>query len=261
MFTLADTPAKFVVLLALFAWCTVWCTYELTRRQDARQRISNAAHLAMAVVMLLMVARPTWAALTALVPTSALVAAFAVGTAWFGWLAVDGFRAADRRAGLHFCGHAAMFAAMTWHLAAMAVKAQHATGHPGMSHGGMAHGGMAHGGMGYGTSGHGAQPGTTMCVFALIGVPLMTYLLAASVTAIREVTRPRMAELEQATTGAGPAVLAPAGPERGCHEVRAVGSTAHRLAASCDFAMNFGMFWMSTGLLVPLLPFFTVFAF
>ena len=75
MFTLADTPVKFVVLLALFAWCTVWCTYELTRRQDARQRISNAAHLAMAVVMLLMVARPTWAALTALVPTSALVAA------------------------------------------------------------------------------------------------------------------------------------------------------------------------------------------
>ena len=256
MFTLADTPVKFVALLALFAWCTVWCAYELTRRQDARQRISNAAHLAMAVVMLLMVARPTWAALTALVPTSALVAAFAVGTAWFGWLAVDGFRAADRRAGLHFCGHAAMFAAMTWHLAAMAVKAQHATGHPGMSHGG-----MAHGGMGYGTSGHGAQPGTTMWVFALIGVPLMTYLLAASVTAIREVTRPRMAELEQATTGAGPAVLAPAGPERGCHEVRAVGSTAHRLAASCDFAMNFGMFWMSTGLLVPILPFFTVFAF
>ena len=246
MFTLADTPAKFVVLLALFAWCTVWCTYELTRRQDARQRISNAAHLAMAVVMLLMVARPTWAALTALVPTSALVAAFAVGTAWFGWLAVDGFRAADRRAGLHFCGHAAMFAAMTWHLAAMAVKAQHTTGHHGMGHG---------------ATGHGAQPGTTMWVFALIGVPLMTYLLAASVTAIRELVRPRVAELEEATTGAGRAVLTPAGPERGCHEVRAVGSTAHRLAASCDFAMNFGMFWMSTGLLVPILPFFTVFAF
>ena len=261
MFTLADTPAKFVVLLALFAWCTVWCTYELTRRQDARQRISNAAHLAMAVVMLLMVARPTWAALTALVPTSALVAAFAVGTAWFGWLAVDGFRAADRRAGLHFCGHAAMFAAMTWHLAAMAVKAQHTTGHQDMSHGGTGHGGMGHGGMGHGASGHGAQPGTTMWVFALIGVPLMTYLLAASVTAIRELTRPRVAELEQATAGAGPAALAPAGPERGCHEVRAAGSTAHRLAASCDFAMNFGMFWMSTGLLVPILPFFTVFAF
>ena len=70
-----------------------------------------------------------------------------------------------------------------------------------------------------------------------------------------------ISELEEATTGAGRAVLTPAGPERGCHEVRAVGSTAHRLAASCDFAMNFGMFWMSTGLLVPILPFFTVFAF
>ena len=261
MFTLADTPVKFVALLALFAWCTVWCTYELTRRQDARQRISNAAHLTMAVVMLLMVARPTWVALTALVPTSALVAAFAVGTAWFGWLAVDGFRAADRRAGLHFCGHATMFAAMTWHLAAMAVKAQHSAGHQGMGHDGMSHGGMSHGGMSHGATGPGAQPGTAMWVFALIGVPLMTYLLAAGVIAIRELTRPRVAELEQATTGAGVAVLTPAGPERGCHELRAVGSTAHRLAASCDVAMNFGMFWMSTGLLVPILPFFTVFAF
>ena len=37
--------------------------------------------------------------------------------------------------------------------------------------------------------------------------------------------------------------------------------SAARRTGSCDFAMNFGMFWMSTGLLVPILPFFTVFAF
>ena len=236
MFTLADTPVKFVALLALFAWCTLWCTCELTRRQDARQRISNAAHLAMAVVMLLMVARPTWAALTALVPTSVLVAAFAAGTAWFGWLAVDGFRAGDHGAGLHFCGHAAMFGAMTWHLAAMAVRAQHGMG-------------------------HGPQAGSAMWVFALIGLPFMTYLLAASGAAMRELTRPRVAERERATAGGPPAALTPAAPERGCHEVRAVGSTRYRLAASSDVAMNFGMFWMSTGLLVPILPFFSVFAF
>ena len=50
MFAFADTPVKFVGLLILFAWCTLWSIYELTRPQDARQRISNALHLVMAVV-------------------------------------------------------------------------------------------------------------------------------------------------------------------------------------------------------------------
>ena len=31
--------------------------------------------------------------------------------------------------------------------------------------------------------------------------------------------------------------------------------------ALAAFAMNFGMFWMSTGIMVPLLPFFALFAF
>ena len=46
-----------------------------------------------------------------------------------------------------------------------------------------------------------------------------------------------------------------------CHEVRPVGTTKYRLEVLSAFAMNFGMFWMSTGLLVPILPFFAVLAF
>jgi hypothetical protein len=43
--------------------------------------------------------------------------------------------------------------------------------------------------------------------------------------------------------------------------VRPQGSLTYRLAHSADFAMNAGMFWMSTGLLVPLLPFFAALSF
>ena len=46
-----------------------------------------------------------------------------------------------------------------------------------------------------------------------------------------------------------------------CHEERPVGSPRFRMAAASDFAMNFGMFWMSTGLMTPLLPFFALLAF
>ena len=56
MFAFAETPVKFVGLVILFAGCTLWSIYELTRPQDARQRISNVLHLVMAIVMLLMVA-------------------------------------------------------------------------------------------------------------------------------------------------------------------------------------------------------------
>ena len=85
MFSFAETPVRFVGLLLLFAFCTLWSTYELTRRQDARQRVSNAVHLVMAVVMLLMVAPMTWMTLTAVVPTLVWVGVFALSTAWFVW--------------------------------------------------------------------------------------------------------------------------------------------------------------------------------
>lgn len=232
MFTFAATPVKFVGLLVLFAWCTLWCGYELTRPQDGRQRVSNTLHLGMAVVMLLMVARPTWHRLTGLVPGWVLVGAFTGSTIWFAWLAFEAARASDRRGGLHFAGHALMFGAMTWHLAAMAVMAARMSG------------------SGHGTGGMEAarQPGGVLWVFALVGLPFMTYLLAASVVAVRNLLRQR-------------AVVAPVAPVRSCHEERPVGSATYRLAALGDLGMNFGMFWMSTGLMIALLPFFARFAF
>lgn len=49
MFAYDTTLVKYVGLLLLFVWCTIWCAYELTRPQDGRKRVSNLLHLAMAV--------------------------------------------------------------------------------------------------------------------------------------------------------------------------------------------------------------------
>ena len=123
MFSFEAMPVKFVGLLVLFVWCTVWCVYELTRpRQDNFQRVSNSLHLVMAVVMLLMVSRPVWSAFVAVVPLPVVVAFFAASTLWFAGLLVRARRGSDRNILAHFAGHTTMFAAMTWHLAAMAVK-------------------------------------------------------------------------------------------------------------------------------------------
>ena len=110
-----------------------------------------------------------------------------------------------------------MFAAMTWHLAAMAVKAS-ARAELGM--GPAMHQWMEQAG----------RPGRVLWVFALVGLPFMAYLLVAGVLALRRALRPGAA-------------------------------AGRRLAAMSDFAMNFGMFWMSTGLLTPILPFFAALAF
>jgi len=292
MFSIADTPVKFVGLLLLFAWCTLWSVYELTRPQDARQRISNALHLVMAVVMLLMVAPVTWTGLVGIVPTFGLVALFALSTAWFVWLAIDALRVSDRPGGLHFLGHAAMFAAMTWHLSAMAVM--EAAMSPGM---GMDSGpGSDMGGMDMGqwmmTQ---SMPGGTLWVFALVGLPLMAYLLVSSLRSLWQAAQPVTAitegscacgpdctcgpecscrvnhtdtevrEPELVTSGGATPLrlttVTRAATTHSCHEVRPVGTTKYRLEILSAFAMNFGMFWMSTGLLVPILPFFTVLAF
>ena len=243
----------------------------------------------MAVVMLLMVATATWQALRAVVPVAALVVGFALATGWFGWLSADAFRAADRRGGLHFAGHAMMFGAMTWHLAAMAVMAARMAAMGGMDHG---EGGMSHADMG--GIAQARQPGGVLWVFALVGVPFMTYLLVASIAAIVDLLRPRAAVNDACPCGegctcgpecsCGTAHVGAEAPERqllavgaagvastpaiataleahSCHEVRPVGSRTYRLAALSDFAMNFGMFWMSTGLMIAILPFFALFAF
>ncbi len=276
MFTFDVTPVKFVCLLILFAWCAGWSVYELTRPQDGRQRVSNVLHLVMSVVMLLMVPKSVWQPFISVVTMPVVLAFFALATAWFASLAVDAFRR-ERATALHFCGHTAMFAAMTWHLGAMAVK------HAAMS-----------GGMGHSMPSE-APPGGVLWTFALVGVPFMAYLLTASVADLRRVLRPRAAVNDAcpcgpgcacgpdcACTGAdapvvettrafamavtggggrGPAVEAAATQAAGCHEARPVGSPGYRLSALSDFAMNFGMFWMSTGLMVPLLPFFAFLAF
>lgn len=283
MFTFEAAPVKFVGLLVVFAWCTAWCLYELTRPQDARQRTSNALHLVMALVMLLMVAPPTWKTLTAVVPVFALVGVFALAVVWFVGLSALAFRAADRRGGWHFAGHAAMFAAMVWHLSAMGVM------EAGMSQG---MGGMGHGGMGMGDwMTEQSAPGGVLWTFALVGIPLMAYLGAAGVVAVRAALLPRaavascscgpdctcgpecaschgaharQAEPELVAAGGVPAtvaVLPVADAAMTCHEVRPVGSRPFRLAALSDAAMNLGMFWMSTGLLVPILPFFAMLSF
>ncbi len=265
MFTFDAMPVKFIGLLVLFAWCTVWCTYELVQRQTGKQRVSNAWHLGMAVVMLLMVAGPTWKGLTSVVPTPVLAGIFGVGVLWYVYLAVDALRLGDRRSSLHHAAHGTMFAAMAWHLVGMAVKA-------GLRSQAMAGGSMASpmgattpGGATMGAApaaghgGHMAMPpavmeamaqasltGGSLWWVALVGVPLMAYLLVASVLAIRQMLRPAAADAAAVAS---------------CHVVRPVGSRGFRAAAASDFAMNGGMFWMSTGLMLPLLPWFTVLSF
>ena len=289
MFTFAATPVKFAGLLILFAWCTIWCVYELTRPQDAKRRVSNALHLVMAVVMLLMVMRPVWSAFVMVFPMPLVVTVFALATLWFVGLTISAYRGAERSLFPHYAGHTAMFAAMVWHLAAMAVKRPHMTPSTGHDMGPSMGPDMA------AWMAAESMPGGILWVFALIGVPFMTYLLAASVLDLRRALRPRAVvndacacgtgctcgpecacgpahlQVEQVTrelamASAGPAASAAAitGPTpaaAGCHEERPVGSPAYRLSALSDFAMNFGMFWMSTGLMTALLPFFSVFAF
>lgn len=316
MFTLA-TPVKFVGLALLFVFCTAWCVYELTRRQDARQRVSNVLHLVMSVVMLAMVWTGIWMPLASVVGMPVFVATFAAATAWFVALAGRALRQArqasdasgvgrrDRALVWHYAGHAMMFAAMTWHLSAMSVKRGAMTSmgaSSGASSGGMA--GMpgmggSTGASGMGGSGAGSmsdwtaqasQPGGVLWVFALVGVPFMAYLLIAGLNDVRRALLPRVAASDcacGADCACGPEcacgthvpaseevaehALAIAGtPRRGdtlvalaatCHEPRPVGTPAYRLSALADAAMNLGMFWMSTGLLVAIAPFMRVFSF
>jgi len=291
VFAFAETPVKFVGLVILFAGCTLWSIYELTRPQDARQRISNVLHLVMAIVMLLMVAPMTWKGLVAVVPTFALVGVFALSTAWFAWLAVDALRGSDRRGWLHFLGHSAMFGAMTWHLSAMGVMQAAMSDAMGMDMGsGNGMGGMD---MGQWMAAQ-SKPGGTLWIVALVGIPFMTYLLVSSLRSLWQAVEPRSAAAEASCScgpgctcgpecscsvnhtnaavrepelvgSGGPApvrlAVAPVVSTHSCHEVRPVGTAKYRLEVISAFAMNFGMFWMSTGLLVAILPFFARFAF
>lgn len=236
MFTLTDMPVKFIGLLILFLWCTVWSIYELTRRQDGTQRVSNVLHLVMSVVMLAMVARSTWHPVVHRIPTTVFVGLFALSTLWFVALAVT-----RRGVRTHYAGHAAMFGAMTWHLVAMSTKMPHMG--PSMKTWMM----------------EAAKPGGSLWILALVGIPFMLYLLVASVRDLVAAVRP--APVTAHVPHEPKVLVGAAGVQRetvaegaACHEPRPLASPTFRLAALAGFAMNFGMFWMSTGLMTPVLP-------
>lgn len=265
MFTLTDTPVKFVALLLFFTFTTIWSLYQLARRQTGATLVSNLAHLAMSVVMFIMVPGTLWRPFVAAIPLPALVGFFGVFTAWFVFLGVRGLAAAGpaRKHGWHALGHAGMFGAMTWHLAGMMVRMRAMMAGHGMPSGSGPHGaemgpgsGMGHGGMAtpgaMTTPGPGsmaaASAGTSAAMMvAIIGIPFMAYLLIAAIGNLRNAIRP------------SPDIQDHAGHEAAGHGHYVAGNP--RIAALADFAMNFGMFWMSTGLMVPLLPFFSYLAF
>ncbi|MEL4358785.1 MULTISPECIES: hypothetical protein [unclassified Luteococcus] len=219
MFTLSAVPVKFIGLLIFFLFTTVYETYQLVKAPSTRGRISHGLHWLMSVIMLLMVPKNIWVPFRNVVPVPVSIALMVLGVVWFGYLAVvakQGHRA-------HPIGCALMFTAMAWHLAAMMVKMQN------MKAMGSMGGAPMGGGMRHQMPSHQMMWGghSALWWMALIGLPLMAYLLYASFKAI---------------------VLALQGPAR-------------RLEGLSDFAMNFGMFWMSTGLLTPILPFFKYLAF
>ena len=84
----------------------------------------------------------------------------------------------------------------------------------------------------------------------------MAYLLIAGALALWRALRPGGAVNTDESAAHAPA----AHGDCGCRDGRS-DAVGHRLAALSDFAMNFGMFWMSTGLLTPILPFFAALAF
>lgn len=268
VFTLSDTPVKFIGLLILFVICTVWSVRELTRPQTGRQRISNVLHVAMAAIMLLMVARSVWQPVESVIPITAWTALFAVGTAWFGYLALDAARAQAGRATVRYAiSHTLMFAAMTWHLAAMAIMGSLAGGSHDHGHDHHAHG-QEHGAA-LSPMAEAGEPGGALWWAAVIGVPLMIYLLGGALVALVGVFA-RTADSSQLAAPVKEAVLVGAVPgidaqpaplAATCHEPRPVGSAAYRLSNLSHFAMLFGMFWMSTGILVPIAPFMTHLAF
>ncbi|MDO5498475.1 MAG: DUF5134 domain-containing protein [Propionibacteriaceae bacterium] len=250
MFTLTDMPVKFAALLILFAFSTIWSLYQLARRQTGPTLVSNLAHLAMSIVMLLMVPRTLWQPFSAAIPLPALVGFFGIFALWFVGLGVRGIAAGGglRRHGWHAVGHGAMFGAMTWHLAAMMVRhgpGAHGGGDPATA-GGHGHGDMAamepHLSMADPAPLQAAGAGEQTMLVATIGVPFMTYLLLAAIWNLKNVIAPSAPIQDHL------------GHEAAGHGHYAAGNP--RLAAAADFAMNFGMFWMSTGLMVALLPFF-----
>ena len=249
MFTLTDMPVKFIGLLLLFTFSTLWSIYQLARRQNGLTLVSNLAHLAMSVVMLIMVPHTLWQPFSDVIPLPALVGFFGVFALWFVYLGVRGLNAgaAARQHGWHALGHGGMFGAMTWHLAAMMNHhGHHDMDHgPDPGHGDGANGHEAMTEMTHGAIEHTSATSDLAMLIAVIGVPFMAYLLLAALGNLKNALAP------------SPSIRDHAGHASAGHGHYVAGNP--RLASLADFSMNFGMFWMSTGLMTALLPFFSYF--
>ncbi len=220
MFSFSQTPVTFAGLILLFAWCTVWSLVELLRARTASERIMTGLHLFMSVVMLAMVPHASWAALSALIPTPVLAALFVLAAVWFVWTAVR----AGTGAHAGHAGHAGHRGHLIGHAIMFGAMAWHLAGMA-AAMASMAGHGSDHGG--HGDMGHAMAPAPAMLAVAWVGIPFMIALLVMGV-----------ADLV--------GLLRPATP-RDQRPHRAMGA-----------AMNLGMFWMSVGLVAPLLPFLTV---
>ncbi|WP_407643717.1 hypothetical protein [Cutibacterium porci] len=170
--------------------------------------------------MIVMVAKSWWKPLVSAIggPTTPVII-FAVFTAWMVFMAAW-------RSSWSSWGHAAMFAAMVWHLAAMRNMSSLMAEHSHMAHSPM------HGD-------HTMTVDAAMHGYAVVGVPLMVALLAMAIAGLWRAVSGRAEHPDKVPT---------------CHVV-ATDPVAIRLSGLADFAMAFGMFWMSTGLLAPIMPF------
>ncbi|MDO4412817.1 MAG: DUF5134 domain-containing protein [Cutibacterium sp.] len=165
-----------------------------------------------------MVPKSWWKPLVSAIggPTTPVVI-FAICTAWMVFMAAW-------RSSWSSWGHAAMFAAMVWHLAAMRAMSA-APKHTGMAD--------------HSAMNQGMQTAMGSHDFAVAGIPLMVALLALAIAGLWRTISGKAENPGKVPT---------------CHVV-ATEPLAIRLSGLADFAMAFGMFWMSTGLLAPIIPF------
>lgn len=231
MFTLTAMPVEFVALLVLFSFTSLWELRRLAAARTPATVVSRGLHLAMSLLMLAMVPHQLWMPLHTALGLPVLLGVMVLGVVWF---LVSALRSTGH-ARAHAAGCAGMFAAMVWHLWAMQVHMTHsmAMSMPpmaGMDHSSME--GMGSMGTMAGTGGTDwmtttSRPGGVMWWFAVAGVVFVAGLLWL---AVRDLTR-------------------------------VVHEPGHRLGHLAGAAMDLGMAWMSTGLLVPVLPWMAALSF
>lgn len=235
MFTLSGNPVTLVGLLVLFGWCLVWTVRDLLASfgllgadRPAHGAwaitVSQCCHVVMSLVMLTMVTRSWWRPFSGALAEPVLIGIFGAATLWMAAMAVW-------RVSWLAVGHTLMFGAMVWHLSAMASMAGSASSHSSMgSMGGMSSQDMS-GQMG------GQMSGLTLVTG--IGLPLMAALLVLGVSGLVRVITAR----------------APHPGTASCCHVAPTSRATARLSGLTDAAMGLGMFWMSAGLMAPLVPF------